>query len=119
MVEAVDLVDEQDVALFKVGQDRGEVAGPFDGRAARRVQVDAQLAGDDVGQRGLAQAGRPVEQDVVGRFVALAGRLEQDLQVLLDVLLADVLGQGRGRRLVSTAASPSVNVPAATWRSGS
>ena len=32
VVEAVDLVDEQDVALVEVGQDRGQVAGPLDRR---------------------------------------------------------------------------------------
>ena len=78
MVQAVDLVDEQDVALVEVGQDGGQVAGPLDGRAAGGVDGDAQLAGDDVGERRLAQAGRAVEQDVVGRLPALAGRLEQD-----------------------------------------
>ena len=93
MVEAVDLVDEQDVALFEVGQDRGQVARPLDGRAAGRVQVHAQLAGDDVGQRRLAQAGRAVEQDVIGGFLALARRGQQDVEVLLDARLADVLGQ--------------------------
>ena len=34
-VEAVDLVDEQDVALVERGEDRGEVARPLDGRSAR------------------------------------------------------------------------------------
>ncbi len=89
----MDLVDEQHVALFEIGQDRGEVARSLDRRAARGVEVDAQLAGDDVGQRRLAQAGRPVQEHVVGRLVALAGGLEQDLEVLLDRRLADVLGQ--------------------------
>ena len=46
---------------------------------------------DDVGQGGLAQAGRPVEQHVVGRLLAHVGRGQQDGQVLLDLGLADVL----------------------------
>jgi hypothetical protein len=34
--------------------------------------------GDDRGQSSLAEAGRAVEQDVIGRLLALAGRREQD-----------------------------------------
>ena len=37
---------------------RGQVAGPLEHRAGGRPQVDAQLGGDDVRQRGLAQARR-------------------------------------------------------------
>jgi len=57
------------------------------------VQVHAKLAGDDIGQRRLAQAGRTVEQDVVRRLLPLASGGEQDLEVLLDLRLTDVLGQ--------------------------
>ena len=63
------------------------------GRAAGRVQVCTQLAGNDVRERRLPKAGRPVKQDVVCGFAALTGRREQDLEVLLDALLTDVLGQ--------------------------
>jgi len=33
----MDLIDEQDVALLEVGQDRGKIARSLDGRAARGV----------------------------------------------------------------------------------
>ena len=45
--EAVDLVDEEDVAVVEVGQDRGEVAGPFERGPARDPQRDLQLGRDD------------------------------------------------------------------------
>ena len=91
VVEPVDLIDEEDVALIDVGEDGREVSWPLDGGAAGGVDVHAQLARDDVGQRGLAQAGRTVEQDVVRRFLAHVGRGQQDGQVVLDLRLADVL----------------------------
>ena len=97
VVEAMDLIDEQDVALIEVGQDRGQVARPLDGRTAGGVDVHAELAGDDVGERRLAQAGRAVEQDVVGRFLALARAAASRMaRFCLTVGLADVLGQGAG-----------------------
>ena len=91
--QAVDLVDEEDVALVQVGQDGRQVAGPLDGRPGGDLDAHAHLVGDDVGQRGLAQARRAVEQDVIQRLAARLGRLDQDAQVLLDPILADILGQ--------------------------
>ena len=69
-LQAVDLVDEQDVAGLQVGQDRGEVAGALDHRPGGGAEADAQLARDDLRQRGLAQAGRAVQQHVVQRLAA-------------------------------------------------
>ena len=89
-VQPVDLVDEQHVVLVERGEDRRQIAGPLDGRAARVADVDPELAGDDRGQGRLAEAGRPVEQDVVGRLSPPPRRLEEDRQVGLDLALADV-----------------------------
>ena len=44
-VEAVDLVDEQDVPLVEGREDGGEVPGPLDRRAARVADVDARAPG--------------------------------------------------------------------------
>ena len=55
--------------------------------------ADAQLVGDDVGQRRLAQSRRPVEQNVVQRFAARLGRLDGDFEIVFDLVLADELAQ--------------------------
>ena len=86
----MDLVDEQDVALLERGQDRGQVAGPLDRRPRGVLDVDAELAGDDRGEGRLAEAGRAVEEDVVGRLSPAPGRRQQHGQVRLDLALADV-----------------------------
>ena len=69
-IEAVDLVDEQDVAILEVGEQRGEVARLGDHRAGGGAEADAHLARQDPGQRRLAEPRRAVEQDVVERFAA-------------------------------------------------
>ena len=61
-VEAVDLVDEEDVAGLEVGEHRRQIARPLDHRAGGRADADPHLARDDVGERGLAEPGRAVEQ---------------------------------------------------------
>ena len=96
MAEAVDLVDEQHVARVQVREDGGQIARPLDGRAAGDADVVAHLRGDDARQRGLAQAGRAVEQDVVQRLVPGDGGLHVDRQALLQLVLAEVLRQGMG-----------------------
>ena len=70
--QAMDLVDEQHVARLQVGQQRREIARPLEHRARGLTQVHAQLGGDDVGERGLAEARRAEDQHVVERFAALA-----------------------------------------------
>ena len=95
----MDLVDEEDVALLQVGEDPGEVAGFFNLRAGGDVEFAAGGAGDDVGESGLAEAGRAGEQDVVEHVAAAGGGLDHQEQAVLDLLLADEFGEdGRAQR---------------------
>ena len=80
-VQAMDLVDEEDVARLQVRQDRGEVAGARDHRARGRAEVHAEFARDDLGHRGFAEARRARKQHVVERFVAAARGVDEDFQV--------------------------------------
>ena len=89
----MDLVDEEHVVLLQVRQECREVAATLNGRAGRLTEVDAELIGDDAGQRRLAEARRAVEQDVVERLAARERRLDEDGEVRLDLLLADVFIQ--------------------------
>jgi hypothetical protein len=86
---AMDLVDEQDGLLFEVRQVRDEVLGRFECRAAGGYQRDVELAGDAVGKGSLAQSRRAVEEDVPQRLPPLAGRIDDDVQPLDDLPLAD------------------------------
>ena len=90
---AVDLVDEQHLARRQRREHRGEVAGVLDRRAARHAQRPVRLLRDDHRERRLAEAGRAGEQDVVRRAVLHRRGLQQHLQLLADVRLADELGE--------------------------
>ena len=92
-VEAVDLVDEEDVAVLQVGEQRGEIAGLGDDGARGGAEAHAQLARHDLGERGLAEAGGAREQHVVERVAARLGRLDEHLEVGARLLLADELAQ--------------------------
>ncbi len=94
--QAMDLVDEEDVVALEVGQQRGQVLGLFQHRARGLAQVHTEFVGDDVRQRGLAQARRAEQQHVVQRLAALLRRADEDLQLLARLGLAHVLAQALG-----------------------
>ena len=99
-IQAMDLVDEQHVAGLQIGQQRRQIAGARDHGAGGGAEADAQLAGDDLGERRLAEARRPEEQHMVERLAAGAGGGDEDLEIGAQLLLADEildrLGPERG-----------------------
>ena len=56
----------------------------------------AHLRGGDPGERGLSETGRAGEEEVVDGLPAPPRRLDDDLQVLLELGLADELRQPAG-----------------------
>ena len=70
--QAVDLVDEEDVSRLERGQDRRDVLA-LEVRAGDLADADAELVAHDLGERRLAEPGRPREQNVVQRIAARAG----------------------------------------------
>ena len=90
--EAVDFVNEQDVAVLEIGEDAGEVAGAFDGGAGGDAKISAEFVGDNVSHSGFAEAGRAVEEDVVerGAVASFFDGVDGELKVGLEAFLADV-----------------------------
>ncbi len=97
-VQAVHLVDEEDVALVQAREDRGEHALVLERGPAREAGVDPHLDGDDLGERGLAEPGWAVEQHVVERVPALPGGLDEDAHLVLDRSLADEIVETAGAK---------------------
>src|SRR5437773_5516974 len=95
-VEAMDLVDEEDIARAQVQEDGSKRPLVVDRRAGADLDGDAELVGDDVGERRLAQAGRSAQKHVLHRLVPAARGLEQDAQVVAHLFLADVLAEESG-----------------------
>ena len=88
-VDAVDLVDEEHVALLERREDRGHVPLALERRPGHGAQPDAELLAHDLGERRLAEARRPDQEHVVERLAASLGRVERDRELLLRALLAD------------------------------
>ena len=87
------LVDEEHVVGLQRSEDAGQVTGLVEHRAAGQFEAHAQLVGDDVAQRGLAQTGRAVQQGVVEGFATVFGGLYKHLQILHHFLLTGEVGE--------------------------
>ena len=97
----MDLVDEEDGARLERTEQGGDVALALERRAGGLHEGHLELGGDDLRQRGLAQARRPGEQHVVERLAARGCRLDGDLQLLAQPVLAHELLEGpRAQRAV-------------------
>ena len=95
-IEPVDLVDEQNVALLEIGEDRRKVARLRDDGAGGRAEADPHLARDDLGKRRLAEARRPDEQDVIERLAARPRAVDEHLEIGARLFLADEIGKALG-----------------------
>ena len=114
--QAVNLIDEQHVPRFEIGQQRCQITGPFEHRTGGLAQIHTQFVGNDVRQRGLAEAGRPKYQYMIQGLAPLARGLYENIHLRLDVRLPDVVGQ-RLRAHRRSATSSSRPLPPAMMRS--
>ena len=96
MVEAVNLVHKEDVALLEVGEYGSEVSRARDSRTRRSAKASTHLVGDHVGKRGLSQPRRTGEEHVVEGLVAVFSSCDKHAKVIAHPLLAAVLVE-RGR----------------------
>ena len=94
--QAVDLVDEENGAGLERGQERRDVALALECGACGLHERDAELGGDDLRERRLAEPGRPGEQDVIECLAAAGGGLDRDRELILDRRLADEVTESAG-----------------------
>ena len=106
-IKPVDLVDEQHVMRFQIGEQRGEIARLGDHRAGGCAESHPQLICDDLRQSGLAQPGRAEEQRVIHRLAARFRGLYEDFQIIARTLLPDEFAQAlRAQRRIGIVSLP-------------
>ena len=71
----MNLAYKQDVSFIKIGEDRYHVAGLLKLRTRRNAYFDAHFMCYKPSERSLAKASRPVEQNVIERFLSRTSRL--------------------------------------------
>src|SRR5262249_18462968 len=91
--QPMDLIDEEYVALFQIGEKRRKITGFCNNRPRGRTEPDAELARHDLRQRGLAEPGRTHKQNVIERLAAFFRGLDEDAEIGARLLLPDELRQ--------------------------
>ena len=105
----MDLIDKENIAGIQIGQQSGQIAGFFNGRAGGDADVHAHFIGNDTGQGGLAQTGRAIQKGMIQRLVSQAGGLNINRKIALGLFLTGIVGQKLG---------PQANLPRVLRREG-
>src|SRR5258708_3200411 len=91
--QAMNLVNEENIAFIEVVDDGGEVAGALDRGSRGGPQVDTEFARDDVCERSLAESGGSGKEHVVEHFTALTRRGDRHPEDFLEPILADEIAE--------------------------
>src|SRR6266705_5552282 len=91
----MDLVDKQDVVRLQICEECGEIAGALDHRPRGGAKPDPKLAGDDLREGRLAEAGRAEKQHLVERLAPALRRLDKDAQIVTQLALANEFVEGK------------------------
>src|SRR4029077_19524668 len=91
--QPVDLIHEEHAARLERSQKRRDVALALERRSRGLHERDLELGGDDLRERGLAQARRTGEQQVIERVSSRGGRLDRHRELLAQRLLAHEVRQ--------------------------
>ncbi len=95
--QAVDLVDEEHVALGQLAEDGGQVTGPLQGRSRGHVQGHVDLGGHDPGQGGV------VADEVTDRVALVLG--DHDAAALDETGVVDQVDRVRQQGLLEAVAT--------------
>ena len=96
--EAVDFVDEENVALLQSGEETGEVTCFFDGGTGGGADGGVHFGSKNVSERGFAEAGGAAEEEVIEGLRAGASGIKEDAESVLEFGLAGEVGQSGGAK---------------------
>ncbi len=113
--EAMNFINEQNVALFQIGEQCREIARFRDHRARRGAKADAHFARHDLRQSCFAKAGRADEQHMIERLIPLLRRLDEHREIGARLFLPDKIVERlrtqRGIRVIALMAFGGEEAP--------
>ena len=92
----MNFIDEEHIVFFEVGQQGRQVFGLFQNRPAGLPQIHTEFMGNDMAQRGFAQARRAEQQHMVQRLTAFLGCANENFELFANLGLTDILVQQLG-----------------------
>ena len=92
----VNLINEEDVPFAELGERADQVRRLVQGRSTGDPRRRSHLVRDHVGQRGLPESGRAVQEHMLHGFAACLHGLHRDGEPLDQGRLADIVFEGLG-----------------------
>ena len=91
--EAVDFVDEEDVAFLEISENAGEIAGALDRWTRGDAEIRAHFVSDYVRHGGFSETRGAVEENMIQSrtVVAFFYRVDGEAEIRFHALLADVI----------------------------
>ena len=91
--KTVNFIDKQHISLFQGSEQTRQITRAVQHRTGGNLHIHPHLIGDDMCKGSLSQTRRAVEQRMIQGFSAHLGRLNINIQVLDDFLLAGEIFQ--------------------------
>src|SRR3984957_14021908 len=88
-LQAMNFVEKEKIAQIKRSEDGGEITFFFEQRARADFDGRPHFVGENLRERGLAEARRAVEQDVTDPFASIARSVHGDFKFSFYSPLAD------------------------------
>ena len=86
----MDLIDEENITLLKVGQHGCQITRTFNNRPGCCPDIAAHFIGNNIGKGGFSQSGRTKKEHVVQGLRTALGGLNVDRNIIPDLLLPNV-----------------------------
>ena len=88
----MDFVNKKHVAILKISQNRGEIAGTFNGWTRGNTKIGAQLMCNYICHGGFTKTWRTIKKDVIqrGTIGALFDSINGDFKIALEAFLANI-----------------------------
>ncbi len=94
--EAMNFVDEEDIAFLQASEQAGEVARFFDGGAGGGADGGVHFGSKNVGEGSFPEAGRSAEEKMIEGLGAGAGGVDEDAETVFEFGLAGEIGEAGG-----------------------
>ena len=96
LVEAVNFINEKDIAVREIGENRAQIAHFFNRRAGSGANAGARFIGDDMSESRFAKAGGAIKKDVLDRLLSFFGGIDQNPQIFLRLNLPKIFSESLG-----------------------
>src|SRR5512137_2897432 len=96
MGQPVNLIDEKNVLLVKIGQDCCQISWSLDNWFRCYLDINAHFSGHDIRKGCFAETWRTIQKNVIEGITSLFRSFNEYGKILFDLFLSDILPKAFG-----------------------